>query len=126
MNEQNLKSNSERTPTERSKLASKAGKASGRSRREKATLKDAMQKVFDGSYSDKDGHQHTGAEITAMTLMKIASDKNHKQCVQAIRLIREILGEDVSAEQVKEDKAKLKLLEKQIELTQTRIDNAGW
>ena len=85
-------------------------------------MKDAMQKVFDGTYSDKEGNQRTGAEITAMTLMKIASDKNHKQCVQAIRLIREILGENITPEEVKENKAKLELLKKQIEYTQTRID----
>ncbi len=122
MNNENLISNSERTPSERKELASKAGKASGAARRKKATLKDAMQKVFDGTYSDKEGNQRTGAEITAMTLMKIASDKNHKQCVQAIRLIREILGENITPEEVKENKAKLELLKKQIEYTQTRID----
>lgn len=43
MNEQNLKSNSERTPRERKKLARKAGIASGVKRRQKRTLRELME-----------------------------------------------------------------------------------
>ena len=42
-NENNLKSNSERTPKERRKLAQKAGKASGEARRRRKSLGEAAQ-----------------------------------------------------------------------------------
>lgn len=41
-NEQNLKPNSERTPSERRENARKAGKASGKKRREQKTLKEEL------------------------------------------------------------------------------------
>ena len=40
MNDQNLKSNDERTPSERRELAAKAGRASGASRRRKKSMKE--------------------------------------------------------------------------------------
>ena len=46
-NEGNLKPNSERTPKERVELARKAGKASGKKRRERKTIADALRKVLD-------------------------------------------------------------------------------
>ena len=43
MNPENLKPNSERTPSERKKLASKAGRASGASRRRRKTFKELLE-----------------------------------------------------------------------------------
>ena len=40
MNDENLKSNAERTPSERRELAAKAGRASGASRRRKKSMKE--------------------------------------------------------------------------------------
>lgn len=51
-NEQNLKPNSERTPKERRKLAQKAGRASGESRRRRKSLGEAAQAVAKISLND--------------------------------------------------------------------------
>ncbi|MDP4120143.1 MAG: hypothetical protein Q8876_03690 [Bacillota bacterium] len=46
MNNENLKSNDERTPDERRELASKAGKASGKARKETASLRKTLDMIL--------------------------------------------------------------------------------
>lgn len=51
-NAENLIPNSERTPSERRANASKAGKASGKARRAKRTMREVANLVLDMSVSD--------------------------------------------------------------------------
>ena len=125
MNDENLKKGKEtqfRTGEEQARKAQKAGSASGRSRRKKSDIKKTIQAILDETYTDNKGDKKTGEEILAITLFKIATDKKHRQCIQAQRLIYELTGQDKTPEDRKRIKQALKLQEKEIELIQKKID----
>lgn len=88
MNNENLKLNSERTPRERKKLASKAGKASGEVRKKKAQLREALQNALNGNYS-VDNNILNGFDAIAFSMIKEAIGGN----VQAFKEIRDTIGE---------------------------------
>lgn len=120
MNDENL-----RVPTssEARENGRKGGKASAKARKKKADIRKAIQSILDDSYFyAEDGIKMTGEEILATTLFKIATDKKHRQCIQAQRLIYELTGQDKSPEDRKRIKQALKLQEKEIELIQKKID----
>lgn len=110
-----------RSSDEAVKNGKKGGKASAAARRKKRDLLKAVQDIIDGTY-DEQGEKITGADKIALTLFKIASNPNHKQCIQAMRLIFEITGKLKSSDETKRDKLNNKLKEKEIELMQKRID----
>ena len=106
-NEQNLIPNSERTPSERRENASKAGKASGASRRRKRDARKIMEAVLKSvppmdkqtkANLDKLGIQGTGKNKDKYDLELIATaalmQKAMRGDVKAYRLILEIMGED--------------------------------
>ena len=106
-NEQNLIPNSERTPSERRENASKAGKASGASRRRKRDARKIMGEVLKSippmdtqtkKNLDKLGIQGTGKNKDKYDLELIATaalmQKAMRGDVKAYRLILEIMGED--------------------------------
>lgn len=111
-----------RSSDEAVKNGKKGGKASAAARRKKRDLLKATQEIIDGTYDDEQGEKITGADKIALTLFKIASNPNHKQCIQAMRLIFEITGKLKSSDETKRDKLNNKLKEKEIELMQKRID----
>ena len=117
-----------RVPTsdEARRNGAKGGKASAASRAQKKRMVDVMQTILDGTYIQSDGKETSGTEMMFMTLFQIAVDKRHKQCISAIRLIREITGEDISPEKQKEIEKKLELIDKQIELTEIRKKEMSW
>ena len=125
-NEDNLILNSERTPSERRETARKAGQASGVARRKKRDMKKLLETLLDDKIKDKDGNEYTREVAMALTLVSIALDKKDKKCLEAQRLILKITGQDQSTEDKKKTKLILKQLEKDIELTQKKIDNADW
>ena len=88
MNNENLKSNSERTPRERKKLASKAGKASGEVRKKKAQIKEALQRALNATYKIDD-EVLSGCDALAVSMIKQALLGN----VQAFKEIRDTIGE---------------------------------
>lgn len=125
MNDENLKKGKEtqfRSGEEQAEKARKGGVASGRSRRRKSDIKKTIQAILDETYTDNKGEKKTGEEILAITLFKIATDKKHRQCIQAQRLIYELTGQDKTPEDRKRIKQALKLQEKEIELIQKKID----
>lgn len=125
MNDENLKKGKEtqfRSGEEQAEKARKGGVASGRSRRKKSDIKKTIQAILDETYTDNKGEKKTGEEILAITLFKIATDKKHRQCIQAQRLIYELTGQDKTPEDRKRIKQALKLQEKEIELIQKKID----
>ena len=84
MNNQNLKSNDERTPSERRENARKAGKASGEARRVKRTLKQELEMLLELSNKGK-----TNQELISIGLIKQAK----KGSVKAFEMIRDTIGQ---------------------------------
>lgn len=91
MNESNLVPNSARTPKERRENARKAGKASGKARKERSTLRAAFRTLLEAKSASADDprKQLTGAEQIALAVSRQAQQGNIKAC----KLIAEITGE---------------------------------
>ena len=89
-NEQNLRPSEYKLSQEEAK---RGGIASGEARRKKASLRKSMQKILDGTYTDKSGNEASGADVLVMSMFKIASNSKDKQAVQAFRSIMELMGE---------------------------------
>ena len=87
-NEGNLKPNSERTPKERVELARKAGKASGKKRRERKTIADALRKVLDEPIA-KGSRQTRLDGISIKVIKKMFDDPD----IRDMKCLAEILGE---------------------------------
>ena len=104
MNEQNLKPNSERTPSERKQLASKAGKASGRARREKRTIKQLLEIALSLKVTNKKGETASRKEVIAIQLVNRAASGDLK----AIDLLTKLIGEQIVRQEtqvkIKKDK----------------------
>ena len=64
MNEQNLKSFSERTEKEQREIQQKGGIASGEARRRKRDIRLALEALLEKDYRDKHGNMVSGAEAT--------------------------------------------------------------
>lgn len=91
MNEQNLKPNSERTPSERKQLASKAGKASGKARREKRTMKQLLEIALSLMVTNKKGETASRKEVIAIQLVNRAASGD----LRAIDLLTKLIGEQI-------------------------------
>lgn len=84
----NLKPNTERTPKERVELARKAGKASGRKRRERKTIADALRKVLDEPIAK--GSRQTKLDGISIKAIKKLFDNPD---IRDMKVLAEILGE---------------------------------
>lgn len=126
MNDENLKKGkATRFTTNNAKEnGSKGGKAAAETKRRKADIKKVLLAMMNDTYV-KNGEKLTGAELLAATLFAIATKENHKQCIQAQRLIYELTGQDKTTEDRKRIKQALKLQEKELELMQKKIDADG-
>lgn len=125
MNDGNLKKGNPGTQFKAGRQAVENGKkggiASGIAKKKRADIKKTIQDILDNKYTQADGDK-TGAEILAITLFAVATDPNHKQFIQAQRLIYELTGQDKSPEDKKRIKQALKMQEKELELIQKKID----
>lgn len=90
MNEQNLKSFSERTEKEQREIQQKGGIASGEARRRKRDLRRALEMLLEKDYTDKKGNIATGAEAISTKLFEQAMKGN----VKAFETIRSTVGQD--------------------------------
>ena len=90
MNEQNLKSFSERTEKEQREIQQKGGIASGEARRRKRDLRLALEMLLEKEYTDKKGNVATGAEAISTKLFEQAMKGN----VRAFETIRSTVGQD--------------------------------
>lgn len=88
VNKDNLKPNSARTPEERKELARKAGKASGRARRERKTVAEALRKVLDEPLAK--GSRQTRLDGICIKAIKELYDN---PSVKKLKILAEILGE---------------------------------
>lgn len=89
MNEQNLKSFSERTEEEQREIQRKGGIASGKARAEKRDLRKALEMLLEKEYTDKKGNVATGAEAISTKLFEQAMKGN----VKAFETIRDSVGQ---------------------------------
>lgn len=84
----NLKPNTERTPREREELARKAGKASGKKRRERKTIAEALRKILDEPIA-KGSRQTRLGGISMKVIKKLYDDPD----IRDLKTLAEILGE---------------------------------
>ncbi len=89
-NSDNLVPNYERTPEQRQENARKGGIASGKARREKRLIKDALQKALSGKYEvEGKDKKLSGYDAMAVAMIMQALGGN----VQAFKEIRDTVGE---------------------------------
>lgn len=102
-NEKNLIPNTERTPSERRKIAQKAGKASGEARRKRKTLKDNMELLLNLPVSDVKSYNAVAkmyvdvedidnSMLLTLGLFKKAAAGD----VAAYKEIRDLIGEEAT------------------------------
>lgn len=104
----------------------KGGKASGATKAKKKNMRDAMAAILSGTYEQDDGSKLTGQEMLLITLFKIATTPGHKQCISAIRLIREMTGEDMTPEQVKLFEKKIEQMDAEIAYRKKATEEIGF
>ena len=90
MNEQNLKSFSERTEKEQREIQQKGGIASGEARRAKRDLRKALEMLIEKDFTDKAGKTVSGTEAITAKLFEQAMKGN----VKAFETIRSTVGQD--------------------------------
>ena len=88
-NEQNLIKNEDLTPKQRRENASKAGKASGKARRNKKLLRECLEILLEKKMKGKNGETITGAEALTTKLFSEALKGN----VKAFEVIRDTAGQ---------------------------------
>ena len=104
----------------------KGGKASGATKAKQKTMKEAAQTILNGTYTDEDGKEITGMDKIILTLFKIATDASNRQCTSAIRLLREITGDDITADQLKLMDKKLEQMDADIAYRKKATEQIGW
>lgn len=110
---------------EQVEISRKGGKASGASKRRAKSLKDAAIAALNETYYEPDG-EVSGYEKLIHTLFTVASDPSNKNCISAIRFVREIVGENVTAEDLKMMKKKLEQMDADIAYRKKATDEMGW
>ena len=89
-NEQNLISNSERSPSELREQTRKGGIKSGEARREKRDLRKALEMLLEKNFQNENGEIITGTEAITARLFEQAMKGN----VKAFETIRSTVGQD--------------------------------
>ena len=99
--------NERRTPEQRKEIAKAAGEASGKARRERADLRQALKVALETDYTTDDGITLTGADKLVLSLMTIACDPGQKgAAVQAFNTIVRMLGQDEPVQEDDDDMVK--------------------
>ena len=70
----------------------KGGKATAKRKKAIKSMQEAAKALLNGTYTDDDGKELTGYELMMAKLFKIATDETKRDCLSAMRLIREIIG----------------------------------
>ena len=89
-------------------------------------MREAAQAVLNGTYTDDDGVERTGSEKLIITLFKLATTPSDKQCISAMRLLREISGDDVTPEQAKLMEKRIEQLEAEIAYRKKATEELGY
>ena len=88
-NNENLKPNSERTPSERRKNARKAGIKSGEVRRQKKSMREMLDYLLEKELTNKNGEKATTLEAMMASMIKQSISGN----VRACEFIRDTIGQ---------------------------------
>lgn len=107
--QENLIPFSERTEDEQREIRKSGGKASGAARRRKADLRRMAQDILDGTYTDKNGRQFTGAELIQSGLLANLGNPNSKNWGKAMDIFIQLTGANISPEQKQKMKAEAEL-----------------
>ena len=120
MNDENLKRGNPATQFHKGRGngrgAVENGEKSGRSRREKASIRQAVQDLLNGTYTNSDGSKMTGHQAIAQTIMHEALDKESKNWSKANDLLKEYAGENKTAEEMAMLRAQAALIQAKAEL----------
>lgn len=111
---------------EQVEISRKGGKASAASKAKRKTMKEAAQAILNGKYTNDDGKEITGMDKIILTLFKIATDESNRQCISAIRLLREMTGEDITADQLKLMEKKIEQIDADIAYRKKATEEMGW
>lgn len=116
-----------RVPTsEQARLnGKKGGEASAKSRKETKDIQKIMKAMLEDKV-DVDGVEMTTSYALVARLFQTALDPTAKSFIEAQKMIYRMLGQDLTADDKKKIKNMLKLQEKEIELTQKKIENADF
>ena len=116
-----------RVPTsEQARLnGKKGGEASAKSRKETKDIQKIMKAMLEDKV-DVDGVEMTTSHALVARLFQTALDPSAKSFIEAQKMIYRMLGQDLTADDKKKIKNMLKLQEKEIELTQKKIENADF
>ena len=116
-----------RVPTsEQARLnGKKGGEASAKSRKETKDIQKIMKAMLEDKV-DVDGVEMTTSHALVARLFQTALDPTAKSFIEAQKMIYRMLGQDLTADDKKRIKNMLKLQEKEIELTQKKIENADF
>lgn len=90
------------------------------------SMREAAQAALSGTYTDRDGEELTGQQLIIKTLFTLATNPEDKQCISAMRLLREISGDDVTPEQAKLTQKRIEQLEAEIEYRKKATDELGF
>ena len=113
-NEDNLKPQNKRTKSEQREIAKMGGKASGKARRKKADLKNALNTILTAEATSKTAQllEELGFENTnEMAIMLSLTQQAMKGNVRAIELINKMATSEKDELDRKEQKARIKQLE---------------
>ena len=113
-NEQNLKPMSQ-SKEEAMKNGQKGGINSGKARRQKRGIREAMQALLDSSYNITDKSTGevrvlTGEEAIALSIMQEAMNKKSKNWAKAVQYALQLTGEDKSKVEKELIEANVKIL----------------
>ena len=88
---------------------SRAGKASGKARREKADLRKAAQAVLTGTYTDSNGVEITGEELVIRGIIANLGKPNGKHWGKALDVLMDLTDARKSEEEKQRIKAETEL-----------------
>lgn len=88
-NIKNLIPNSERSPQELKEMTRKGGIASGKARRRKKELREALEMLLEKDFTNEQGEKMQGIDVIATALFKEASKGN----VKAFNSLRDTIGQ---------------------------------
>lgn len=96
---------SDQSRTEAARNGRKGGIASGKTKRKKKDLREIAQSILDGTYTDQNGVNFSGAELVTRGLMKNLSDPTGRNWAKAMDLLVMLTGANITPEQRENMKA---------------------
>lgn len=132
MNDHNLIQFSGRSRDEVKKVNSKGGKKSGESRRRKKSMKQKLELLLSLPAMDNDKEEFEALGIpeeewdNEMVILKALFLKAASGDVNAIREIRNLLGNDNAAEELRLRRKDSNRKDKELELKEKKFDNDNW